>query len=75
MVVVVVWCGVFEKCILAFYETCEFRLIKELCVHLQTMLSFDNNYFMDEVDGRLQCISMQNVKDLLEANYAYLSGV
>jgi len=26
-------------------------------------------------DGGLQYISMQNVKDLLEANYAYLSGV
>jgi len=44
-------------------------------MHLQTVLSFDNNYFMDVVDGGLQCISMQNVKDLLESNYAYLSGV
>jgi len=26
-------------------------------------------------DGGLQCISMQHVKDLLEDNYAYLSGV
>jgi len=44
-------------------------------MHLQTVLSFDNNYFMDVVDGGLQCISMQNVKDLLESNYAYLSGM
>jgi len=30
---------------------------------------------MDVVDDGLQCISMQNVKDLLERNYAYLSGM
>jgi len=30
---------------------------------------------MDVVDDGLQCISMQNVKDLLETNYVYFSGI
>jgi len=50
-------------------------MMMDLHVCLQPLLSFDNNYFMDVADGGLQCISMQNVKDLLEANYVYLSGV
>ena len=49
--------------------------LSEGIMYLQTLLSFDNSYFMDVVDGGLQHISMQHVKDLLETNYSYLSGV
>jgi len=44
-----------------------------LAVKVQYFVFVQASFSM--VDGGLQCISMQSVKALLEANYAYLSGV